>query len=143
MKKVTFSGLVFLCAFFVLSMWFGWGGCTEERVVPPWPTDNQVTITMVNSTDEYTHMWTNGEKQNAGNKLVPWLSREKVVTLTYESAESTPSLYVAVGRNGSELKRSSIAVPYQDSPYPLRCYYANFRISGIIEFEKVDCQPGK
>jgi hypothetical protein len=133
MKKVRFSGLAFLSALLLLSIFCG---CKKEET---WPQENDVTVYMTNSTDEYTHMWTTGETMNGGNKLVPWLSREKYVTLTYESAESTPTLSVAAGREGQELKRISTTVPYkQDNPQ--RCYYANFRNSGIIEFGSVNCK---
>jgi len=106
MKKVRFSGLIFLGAFLLLSIFCG---CEKPEV---WPATWSYTVQMANNTDEYTHMWITGETMNEGNKIVPWVSRYEVIQLTFESATSRPTIFIAVGRNGQELTRVSTTVPW-------------------------------
>jgi hypothetical protein len=133
MNNVRFSGLIFLGPFLILSILCG----CEEKEIDEWPATQEIQVEMTNSTDEYTHMWTNGETMNEGNKIVPWISRYKYTTLSYEGPLSIPNLFVAVGRNGQELTRTSMPAPMNyKNEIPVLKVVATFNTSGVLTLKK-------
>jgi hypothetical protein len=101
-------------------------GCsTKDAKDLDWPQSELFTVSLVNNSNQDTHMWIGAGSPSAANKILPGDGRVETISVDFADSLSTYNLVVNAGRSGAVVATRTLECGWSFLGFKYRAIYGN------------------